>query len=516
MDDEELTSQKDTDEFDIDEFFEDNRETKDNAKKQYVVKKRTFMVISFLFVGLIFFMCIFFYLLAPQLELIGGQEINVEYGENYKDPGYKATYFGKDITKAVYTTGKVDINKLGTYTLKYNVRKNRIVISKKRFVTVVDKTPPEIKLEGEEEVKICPNKEYEEKGFTATDKYDGDVTSKVEKIETEEEVKYKVTDSNGNTKTASRKLVRVDEEKPVITLKGNATVYVTINNKYTEPGFTATDNCDGDISKDVKVTGEVKTNTLGTYTLTYTVSDTKGNSDTKTRKVVVQNQSTAVKKVSSNMACGSPGVIYLTFDDGPNSTYTPKILDVLKKYGVKATFFVTSTGPDSLIKREANEGHAVGLHSSSHDYAKIYKSKEAFWNDMNIVAARVKRLTGKDSKLIRFPGGASNTVSRKYNKGIMTVLSRDVLDKGYNYFDWNISSGDAGGLRSATFEGKVSEEVRNVTGSLSKSRGNVILMHDIKQTTASAIERIVKYGKDNGYRFEVLTLDINCKQGINN
>ena len=98
----------------------------------------------------------------------------------------------------------------------------------------------------------------------------------------------------------------------------------------------------------------------------------------------------------------------------------------------------------------------------------------------------------------------------------MTQLAKEVEDNGYVYFDWNISSGDAGGLKSASFNGKVSEEISNVTRNLSKSRGNVILMHDIKQTTASAIEEIIKYGKNNGYKFEVLNKNIICHQRINN
>ena len=97
----------------------------------------------------------------------------------------------------------------------------------------------------------------------------------------------------------------------------------------------------------------------------------------------------------------------LTFDDGPNNTYTPIILDVLKKYDVKATFFVTNSGKDELIKREYDEGHAIGLHTASHSYEKIYVSTTAFFNDLDLVAARVKRITGMDATLTRFPGGSS-------------------------------------------------------------------------------------------------------------
>ena len=97
---------------------------------------------------------------------------------------------------------------------------------------------------------------------------------------------------------------------------------------------------------------------------------------------------------------------------------------------------------------------------------------------------------------------------RPYNTRINPV--GEVVEKGYNYFDWNLSSGDAGGVKNAT------EEYNNVVKSLSKSRGNVILMHDIQLTTRDAIESIVKYGLDNGYTFDVLNTSIQCKQATNN
>ncbi len=297
--------------------------------------------------------------------------------------------------------------------------------------------------------------------------------------------------------------VIVDNEKPEIKLIGDDSVNVYLGNQYDEKGATAFDNYDGDLSDKIVVEGTVDINKAGTYSVKYTIVDTAGNENSITRNIVV-------KEKPAPLSCGEPGVIYLTFDDGPNSVYTPVILDVLKKYDVKATFFVTSAGPDELIKREFDEGHAIGIHSSTHDYAKIYKSSEAFWSDMNVVKDRVYNLTGKNPTLLRFPGGVSNTVSKKYNKGIMTQLAKEVEDNGYAYFDWNLSSGDAGGTTDPEVE------FNNVKRDLRKDKGNVILMHDIKKHTSLAIEQIVKYGIDNGYKFEVLTSDVVCHQRINN
>lgn len=339
-----------------------------------------------------------------------------------------------------------------------------------------------------------------------------DITKKSENVDVtklgEGEVKYSCKKLIFS-KTKTFKVKIVDKEAPKITLNGSSTTYVYIGKTYNEKNATALDNIDGDLTDKIKIEGSVDSTKKGEYQIKYTVSDNSGNVGEMVRKVIV-------KDPPSNSSCGEKGVIYLTFDDGPSAETTPKILDVLKKYNVKATFFVTNAGPDELIKREFDEGHVVALHSSSHDYAKIYKSSDAFWSDMEAVQNRVFRITGEKAMLFRFPGGSSNTVSRHYSSGIMSLLSKEADEKGYTYFDWNESSGDAGELKSPTFDEKVKEEIKLSINSFSKSHGNVILMHDIKQTTANAIEEIVKYGIDNGYTFDVLDDSIICHQKINN
>jgi peptidoglycan/xylan/chitin deacetylase (PgdA/CDA1 family) len=189
--------------------------------------------------------------------------------------------------------------------------------------------------------------------------------------------------------------------------------------------------------------------------------------------------------------------IYLTFDDGP-SQYTAGLLDVLKKYNVKASFFVTCAHTEyrSVIKRAFDEGHTIGLHSCTHDYARIYSSVDAFLTDLNNVSDVVKDLTGKETKFLRFPGGSSNTVSRKYSNGVMTKLVSEVTQRGYIYFDWNVLSGDADGA-------KTKEQVfSNVTSTLKND--SIVLQHDTKGFSVDAVEDIIKYGLKNGYTFSAL------------
>ncbi|MDO4612371.1 MAG: polysaccharide deacetylase family protein [Candidatus Saccharibacteria bacterium] len=206
------------------------------------------------------------------------------------------------------------------------------------------------------------------------------------------------------------------------------------------------------------------------------------------------------------------GVIYLTFDDGP-SEYTARLLDVLSQYDIKATFFVTGRGPDELILRMFNEGHAIGVHSWSHNYSHIYANVENFWADILAVQARIKSITGEEAKLLRFPGGSSNTVSRKYDGGakIMSFLARDALARGLYYFDWNVDSKDAGGAKNAE------EVLANVTGAINHPGDFVVLQHDTKDYSVAAVEGIIQYGLANDFLFDKLSPEsYAARHGVNN
>ena len=316
---------------------------------------------------------------------------------------------------------------------------------------------------------------------------------------------YTVKDSSKNKTEIIRKINKVDKEQPVITLKGTETMYLGIDEEFTEPGYTASDNCSGNLTDKVKVTGTVKAKVEGTYTLKYEVEDDGGNKASVERKVIIS------KRTDPNSGVIKTGSIYLTFDDGPSSVTTPTILDILKEEGVKATFFVTNNGPDELIKRMYDEGHTVALHTASHTYSIVYKSDESYFNDLKIVSDRVKRITGQTSKIVRFPGGSSNTISRRYSNKIMTRLSEALLNQGYRYYDWNVDSNDA-------YTSKSKEAVyKCVTSNLSKSRANIVLMHDIKTWTRDALRDIIRYGKENGYTFERIDMDTHMvRQHINN
>ncbi len=317
----------------------------------------------------------------------------------------------------------------------------------------------------------------------------------------------------GQTGKSTRTVKIVDTQKPVLTLEGEEEISIIRGKEFTDPGFTATDGYDGDLTGKVVVSGEVDTSKAGTYTLTYEVADSSGNAAEKlTRTVTVKAPVVVPVAPAEPVTPSVPGekTIYLTFDDGPGP-YTAKLLDVLKKHDAKATFFVCDhSNFNHLLTRMAEEGHAIGVHSATHDYQKIYASEDAFYNDFNIVHNLIKEKTGISTTLFRFPGGSSNMVSR-FNPGIMTRLAAEMTNRGYQYFDWNVDSMDAGGATTSA------QVVRNVTGGAANKSVSVVLQHDIKNFSVNAVEEIILWGKANGYSFKALSSSSpTAHHGINN
>lgn len=427
-----------------------------------------------------------FKIFIPTLSL-NKKDIEIEVGTSYEEPGYKAKKIFKNLNNYVTVSSNIDENKIGEYKVTYLLKYKNKEYEKTRKVKVIDTEKPEIILKGEKTSYVCPNQKYEEEGFVATDNYDGIITDRVIVQKNKNKVTYSVKDSSGNERKITRKLIYKDVLGPDIKIYEEEKI--NINSTYYEGNYKANDNCDGDISKNVKVEGKVDTNKEGTYTIKYTVSDSSNNTSIKYKKVIVGN---FYKKT-----------IYLTFDDGPSMYLTSKVLDVLKEKNVRATFFVIGPKIDALrhlVKREYDEGHAIGLHSYSHKYEKIYQSDEAFWNDIELIKQKVFEITGNTSKIIRFPGGSSNNISKHYNKKIMTRLTKEAYDYGYVYFDWNVSSGDAGGTKNST------KIYNNVISSLT-DEANIVLMHDIDINTGTlkALPKIIDYALKNGYTFDVLT-----------
>lgn len=185
--------------------------------------------------------------------------------------------------------------------------------------------------------------------------------------------------------------------------------------------------------------------------------------------------------------------IYLTFDDGP-SRNTNRILDILKEYDVKATFFVVGKTDEESVKayqRIVSEGHTLAMHSYSHKYAEVYESEESFIRDLEELQEYLYQITGVWSRYYRFPGGSSNAVSRVDIQELIRYLDENDI----TYFDWNIASGDAVSdiLSAETI-------TRNCVSGIDRWPESMILMHDAleKSTTVEALPQIIEQIRDRG------------------
>lgn len=179
--------------------------------------------------------------------------------------------------------------------------------------------------------------------------------------------------------------------------------------------------------------------------------------------------------------------VYLTFDDGP-SVHTNEILDILKEYDVKATFFVLGKegeGSRQALKRIVEEGHSLGMHSYSHQYDDIYSSREAFAADFEKIQDYLFQVTGVTSKLYRFPGGSSNTVTNIDIHEFIDYLN----EQNTVYFDWNIASGDA-----AKISLSAETIADNATKGIESRPVSVILFHDAagRESTVQALPVIIE------------------------
>lgn len=198
-----------------------------------------------------------------------------------------------------------------------------------------------------------------------------------------------------------------------------------------------------------------------------------------------------------------PKAIYLTFDDGPSAN-TSAILDALQEKNQKATFFVVGKniqGREDILKRMVDEGHTVGIHGYSHDYAQTYASVEDFLEDFHQAYEAVYEACGVYPTVFRFPGGSVNA----YNRSVYQQIIAEMLRRGFTYYDWNVSGGDAA-------SGEVAAEtiLSAVVAGVAENEHPIVLLHDAadKDTTAAAIPALLDDLIGRGYYCDRLTDEV--------
>lgn len=424
---------------------------------------------------------------------------HAELGRDF-DPTSNVSFALLASPKDIEITGTVDTATPGTYSLTYHLNNQTETVT----VTVSDTSAP--KLTPKNDLKIDMAQPIspadlvqnidEVSEYTLSFKGEPDLTS-----EGEHRVTIVAVDAWKNQSETDVSFTRVvDTQAPTIDELPEITIKQGESPDFTD-GLSATDDLDP-APKMKADTSDFDNAVVGTAVVKIIAQDRSGNEATFERTVVVTENPEYGKKI-----------VYLTFDDGPSKN-TKRVLDILARYDAKATFFVTGNGQDYnyLIKEAHDAGHAIGLHTYTHNYSQVYASDDAFFDDLQKISDMVESIIGEKSMLTRFPGGSSNTVSKNYSEGIMSRLTKELPARGYQYFDWNVSSGDASGNNVPT--------EKLIAGATASSADKIVLLfHDTaaKDTTVEALPTVIEHYKAEGYVFRGLTHDsYAAHHGVNN
>ena len=374
----------------------------------------------------------------------------------------------------------------------------------------------QIRLKGKTVITLNYDEVYEEPGYSSLFKVKVTNNIKNNKVG-----KYKVTYKNFLFKKY-RTVEIVDEVKPVITLIDD-NVTILLNEEYKEPGYKAQDEYDGDITDKVEIISGLKNNQVGTYKITYKVTDSSKNT-TKTSRVVnvvntlykdeyetIDNNMTGW--YTSNRQDGSrpreseikkykdqnvyflghdKKVIYLTFDEGGNITYVKEIVDILNKHNIDATFFFSrnyiSNNPD-LMKKIINSGHSIGNHTVNHLSMPSLATKDKFdsyYSEIKETEIAFMQATGKPmEKLFRYPMG-------EYSNRTMNIMK----SMGYKSIFWSVAYKD--------WDGDYNKEYSLNNMKKQLHNGAIYLIHPKCKGNYEALEDFINYATDLGYKFDLV------------
>jgi hypothetical protein len=314
----------------------------------------------------------------PVISLTGANPMQVSAGSVFTDPGATAldAVYG-DVTSAITVTGAVDAHTVGSYTLTYRVEDAAgNAASETRTVNVVDTTPPVISLTGANPMQVSAGGVFTDPGATALDAVYGDVTSAITVTGAVDAntvgsytLTYQVVDGAGNTASETRTVNVVDTTPPVISLTGANPMQISEGSVFTDPGATALDAVDGNLTSAITVTGTVYSNLTGAYTITYQVEDAAGNTASRTRTVQVEPSSSgspapvAAKSSNANLAQ------FALISGGTTLKLSPAFAPGITEYTVETLgerVEVQWTASDTgavvkLLNQSAGEANSVAL-----------------------------------------------------------------------------------------------------------------------------------------------------------
>lgn len=202
-------------------------------------------------------------------------------------------------------------------------------------------------------------------------------------------------------------------------------------------------------------------------------------------------------------------ILYLTFDDGPHSKNTVKVLDVLKKHNIKATFFIVGDWAKrypKIVKRIYDEGHVIASHSMSHNYYRLYETVEDFEADLKKWEETIKTIIGKEPEthIFRFPGGSSTP----YQYGHAEDIINSLKNQNYYMYDWTAANGDKwrGDMKpEETFEEYIKRLLlETIHYCDNQKKPCIVLMHESVNETVDMLDWALTELEDEGYTFDTL------------
>ncbi|WP_044600437.1 polysaccharide deacetylase [Candidatus Stoquefichus massiliensis] len=446
----------------------------------------------FSFIAVLTIAGLFYISQQPRIHFIHN-EIHLSLYEEVKPYDYIEEVSHMDIEE-LEIQSHVNNEKLGEYKIEYIYRKRTFTLK----IFIDDKIPPQFETIN---TKILRNEKVNPESLVKNIQDDSKTIVYFKEDYIFNEMKtYRVivvVEDEYENKTEKNAYVLVEEkDSEAPTIQGIEKMTILIGDQIDlKKGVILKDDHD----KNPKLTiddSKLNIRKIGEYEVYYRVEDDSGNQETYTRIIEVLSQ-------YDNREAKRDGqkVCYLTFDDGPSNN-TAKILKILDEYHIKATFFVTGTSPQDFhyIKEAHQKGHTIGLHTYSHDYELIYSSLKNYINDLNKIKEVVYKQTGIETKFIRFPGGSSNLVSKKYNVGIMKRLTKKVIDLGYQYYDWTSINGDGEGIK--TVDGLKKKAVEEI----GDQEDIMFLMHDSsgQSNTVKSLPAILDHLIKKGYQFEAI------------
>ena len=296
---------------------------------------------------------------------------------------------------------------------------------------------------------------------------------------------------NGIVKTFQKQTeLQTEKLRSVIILNGGEEIDWPCGIPFTDPGYVAYDRKGNNQTEAVIVKGTVTAWQIGEYKLTYLLKDDKGTiaKAIRTVKIVKTELPKTVKQ--------SKKTIYLTFDDGP-SKYTKKVLKILDKYNIKATFFIIGNQKrcSELLPRIAAAGHTIGVHSYSHMFDLMYKDKQSFFEDFLHTQEIIYKYTGSYAKVARLPGGGvSASILTAKLPGKYKTFKKMMHNMGIRYYDWDIQPESATRSTEGTIQTFISE-MRH------RKSATIVLQHDTRYYSVEALESMIVWALDHGYTF---------------